>query len=111
MNFSACDHGKMLDIVVVLNFYNFDHQELLDLQQFVKTLFGGFDLDLNATRVGIVTKKNSQPSTSWYLNSSIGRGYTVVDTLAVCTLELRSDWLMLCLVLNYSIIIVSIESH
>lgn len=73
----------MLDLVVVLNFHSTD---ISDLIQFMKALFGSFDLAMDSTRVGILTQKGSQPAAAWYLNSQRG-GYTVLNSLVVGTIS------------------------
>lgn len=72
----------MLDLVVVLDFQKLSPFEMTSLQDFLKTQFERFHLDLNDTRVGIVTRRSSQPMAAWYLNSQIG-GYPVTNTLKV----------------------------
>lgn len=79
---AVCNSGRLLDLVVVLNFQNFDVTGLPDLQTFMRTLFGRFDLSGDSTRVGIVTQKGPQPYPAWYLNSRQG-GFTVDISLAV----------------------------
>lgn len=80
--FSVCNSGKMLDLVVVLDFQTLSPFAMKSLQDFLKTQFERFHLDLSDTRVGIVTRRSSQPMAAWYLNSQSG-GYPVTSTLKV----------------------------
>ena len=77
----GCTTGDELDMIIAMDFANLPPVDLAKLQLFLESLLKSFKLSLNATRVGLVTKK-LMPKAGWYLNSG-NPGFTILDALKV----------------------------